>query len=121
MNQLEKDIEDEAVGLVWQHLGIKGSKLVTPGDTSYPDRIFWIPGGRPLLIEFKRPGEEPEPKQAHTHDQLRKLGYDVQVHDHALDAFDAVIQAVKKTRLSRQGKKILKSAESICSVLIGKT
>lgn len=113
----ESKIERDAVDLVWKHLGIIGSKLVTPGDTGYPDRIFWIPGGRPLLIEFKRPGEEPEPKQEYIHGQLKQLGYQVEVHDNAIRAFSAVIEAVATTRLSKEGRQILARARSICAVL----
>jgi hypothetical protein len=113
----ESKIERDAVNLVWEHLGIVGSKLVTPGDTGYPDRIFWIPGGRPLLIEFKRPGEEPKPKQEYIHAQLKKLGYQVEVHDNAIRAFSAVIEAVATTRLPKEGRQILARARSICAVL----
>ena len=113
----ESKIERDAVDLVWKHLGIVGSKLVTPGDTGYPDRIFWLPGGKPLLIEFKRPGEEPEPKQEYIHAQLRKLGYQVEVHDNAIRAFQAIIEAVATTRLSKEGPEILARARGICAVL----
>lgn len=117
MRILESKIERDAVELVWRHLGIVGSKLVTPGDTGYPDRIFWLPAGKPLLIEFKKPGEEPEPKQEYIHDQLRKLGYIVEVHDNAVRAFQAVIQALESTRLPKESREILARARRICSVL----
>jgi hypothetical protein len=117
MRELESKIEQDTCDLVWKHLGIVGSKLVTPGDTGYPDRIFWLPGGKPLLIEFKRPGEEPEPKQEYIHAQLRKLGYQVEVHDNAIRAFQAVIEAVATARLSKEGREILARARGICAVL----
>ena len=113
----ESKIERDACRLVMQNLGIKGSKLVTPGDTGFPDRIFWIPGGRPLMIEFKRPGEEPSPKQEYIHGQLRQLGYKVEVHDNAIRAFQAVIDAVETTRLSEESRKILARARRVCAVL----
>lgn len=114
---VENDIEQEACDLVWQYLGIEGSKLKILGDTGYPDRIFWIPGGRPLLIEFKQPGEEPRAKQLHIHEQLRGLGYEVQVHDNAIDAFQAVIDSVDATRISKDGRKVLARARRRCVVL----
>lgn len=114
---LESQVENKACELVWKYLGIEGSKLNILGDTGYPDRIFWIPGGRPLLIEFKRPGEEPRPKQIHIHEQLRGLGYEVQVHDNAIDAFQAVIDAVDATRLPEDGRKVLARARRRCAVL----
>jgi hypothetical protein len=112
----ESKIEQDACDLVMKHLGIKGSKLVTPGDTGYPDRIFWIPGGRPLMIEFKRPGEAPSPKQEYIHGQLRQLGYQVEVHDNAIRAFQAGIDAVETTRLSEESRKILARARRICAL-----
>lgn len=86
MQILESRIERNAVRLIYEKLGIKGSKLRTPGDAGYPDRIFWIPGGRPLLVEFKRPREEPDPLQEIRHDELRDLGYNVVVCDNPVDA-----------------------------------
>lgn len=117
MSDVESKIEQHACELAWKHLGIIGSKLVTPGDTGYPDRIFWIPGGRPLLIEFKRPGEEPRPKQEYIQNQLRKLGYQVEVHDNAIRAFQSVINAVESSRLPKEGREILARARSICAIL----
>jgi len=117
MQKPESKIERKACELVKQHLGIIGSKLVVPGDTGFPDRIFWIPGGKPLLIEFKRPGEEPKPKQLHNHQQLRKLGYRVEVHDNELRALQAVIDAVETTQLPKEGREILARARSICALL----
>ena len=84
-NELEKDTENEVVSWAYTSLGITGSKLKIVGDDGYPDRLFWIPGGRPLLIEFKRPGEEPRPKQVYVHNMLRKLGYLVEVCDNVED------------------------------------
>lgn len=46
-----------------------------------PDRIFLVPGGRPIIIEFKKPGEEPERLQAYWMEQFRKLDYDVRWTD----------------------------------------
>ena len=54
-------------------LGVPSIKLNLKGNRGWPDREFWIPGGRPLLIEFKLPGEEPDPLQAHRHDTLLTL------------------------------------------------
>ena len=113
MHDLEGKIEQRAVDLIWKHLGIEGSKLNIRSDTGYPDRIFWIPGGRPLLIEFKRPGEEPEPKQIHIHNKLRQLGYNVEVHDDALEAFKSVVDHVRRSTLTKSQKKVVERALSI--------
>ena len=43
-----------------------------------PDRTFWVPGGRPLVPEFKRPDDkgEPSPAQIWHMKKLREIGYD---------------------------------------------
>ena len=43
-----------------------------------PDRTFWVPGGRPLVPEFKRPDGkgEPSPAQIWHMKKLREMGYD---------------------------------------------
>lgn len=74
---------------------IPATKLQGPGNRSQPDYIFWIPGGAPLLIEFKRPGTTPTPLQTHTYEQYMKLGYDVQVHDTKESAIQALKYRIK--------------------------
>lgn len=117
MRELESKIEREAVRLVYKHLGITGSKLIVVGSTGYPDRIFWVPGGKPLLIEFKKIGGLVQPKQNYIHTQLRDLGYHVEVHNNALDAFQSVIKAVEASRLSKKGCEVLVRARSVCALL----
>ena len=102
MNTLESKIEKKACALILEYLGIHGSKLTTPGDTGYPDRIFWLPGGRPLLIEFKRPGELPSEKQLKVHKTLKSLGYLVEVCDDALDALMLVVEVLCECPLSEE-------------------
>lgn len=55
--------------------GVMHSKL--SGKTGFPDRAFWLPGGRPTIIEVKRLGEEPRKLQYHYLNLLNDLGYDV--------------------------------------------
>lgn len=113
----ETKIENDAVELIWQWLGIIGIKLKAVGNNGYPDRLFWIPGGKPLLIEFKQPGEVPEPLQQQRIDELKQLGYEVQVHDNAIDAFEATINLLATTRLPKAGREILARARRRCAVL----
>lgn len=103
MRVLESGIEGKACREVWKKLGVYGLKLHVVGQRGYPDRVFLIPGGRPLLIEFKRPGEVPRDLQAHIHKRLRKLGYQVEVHDDWRDAFEAVKQAVEAAQVPKEG------------------
>lgn len=77
--------------------GVASLKLEPPkgSETGWPDRMFFIAGGRPFLLEFKEVGYEPEPKQVYIHDMLEKLGYDVAWTDNeeaALEAIEARVQ-----------------------------
>lgn len=114
---LEKKIEHSAKNLAFDNLGVISSKLVTPGETGFPDQIFWLPGGKPFLIEFKRPGEEPTPKQLYIHRQLQILGYQVETHDDQINAFESIIGALEATQLSKEGYEILARARRLCAVL----
>ena len=77
---LEKTIEAAVLRWTRGH-GITDTKMNTMGRASWPDRCFWLPGGSPVLIEFKRLGERPTPAQDAIHQLLRGLGYVVEVHD----------------------------------------
>lgn len=96
---LEKHIERRCCARVLDELGVVSVKLVTPGSTGYPDKMFLIPGGKPLLIEFKAPGESPGPKQLHIHARLKQLGYHVEVHDDEEAAFQSVQRALLESGL----------------------
>ena len=72
-------------------IGIPSTKLQTRSDTAWPDRAFWIPGGRPLITEFKLPGEVPREKQEYKIDILRRLDYDVLT----VDDYETVMRAIR--------------------------
>lgn len=38
-------------------------KFTSPGHLGVPDRLFILPGGKVIFIEFKAPGKEPTPAQ----------------------------------------------------------
>lgn len=114
--RIEAKIEQEACDLVLNRLGIESSKLSTPGDTGIMDRIFWMPGGRPFLIEFKDPEGVWSPKQKYHYHRLIKLGYDVEVHDSSVRAFAAVCRAVDPAHLSKEGRAVLAEARVRWSV-----
>jgi hypothetical protein len=89
MHVLESTIE--AAVLRWaRQVGLMVTKLQGIGNRSWPDRIFWIPGGRPFLIEFKRPGGRLSELQAITISNLKAAGYDVEVHDDKTKAISAL-------------------------------
>lgn len=70
-------------------------KLNLQGRRGYPDQLYFIPGGKPFLIEFKAVGEEPRPLQAHIHQKLKEHGYDIEVHTEADAAIAAIRQRVE--------------------------
>ena len=52
----------------------------------FPDRIILMPKGRITFVELKRPGEVPTAIQSKVHNQLRALGFRVEV----LSSYDEV-------------------------------
>lgn len=102
----ESSIEEAACDKIEKELLITSLKLNVQGRTGWPDRIFFIPGGRPLLVEFKKPGEDPRPLQAHVIQGLNDLGYDVAVADNIDDALAAVCRALAAARLSASWRKV---------------
>ena len=116
----ETKIELQACDLIYGNLGVGSLKLNVKANTGYPDRVFWVPGGKPLFIEFKTPDGELSEKQKYHIDRLRKDGYSVEVCDNAIDALYAAIKAVEATSLSEEGRKILARARKKLSLLLQK-
>ena len=79
-------------------LGIRTIRMYFgPGiQTGWPDDMYLIPGGRPLFIEFKAPGNIPTPKQEEKIRILEEAGYDVTWCDNRADAKTAIIKAMEK-------------------------
>ncbi len=101
MLKLESSVETGACQRILDELGVESLKLNVRGKIGFPDRLFWLPGGRPLLIEFKRVGEEPRKIQTHIHKKLKKLGYMIEVHDDVESAFRAVQHALDATQVPK--------------------
>ncbi len=100
---LERTIEAAVVR--WAKAqGIESLKLNTMGRRSMPDRLFWLNGGRPLLIEFKRPGKRPTKLQAYTMKKLKGLGYAVVWCDSAEEAIEYIYAMDAKTKASSRRK-----------------
>lgn len=93
MKKLERTIE--AAVLRWaKKQKLEHLKLNTMGRRSMPDRLFWVPGGKPVLIELKRPGFEPTKLQMNTMKKLKGLGYDVIWTDSAETAIEYLRRAM---------------------------
>lgn len=75
--RLEASIESSAVTAVYKSYGVVGLKFTPKSKTGYPDRLFLLPHGRAVFMEFKRPGEDLRALQDHRCDELEKLGFDV--------------------------------------------
>jgi hypothetical protein len=73
--QIEKKLGDAV-----KKRGGQSIKLLST-TSGLPDRLCLLPGGRPIFIELKAPGKKATPKQAYIHDQLRALGFQVEVVD----------------------------------------
>lgn len=70
------------------------------------DRWFLLPGGRPFIIEFKRKDKKPSKLQEHEINELKRLGYDIEVHECAEEAIAAIKKRVEATRLHEKSNKI---------------
>jgi len=77
---LEKKIE-ERLRKKAKEVGGLAAKWVSPSMSGVPDRIVFLPGGKIIFVELKRPGEKPTPLQNRIIEILRGLGADVRVVD----------------------------------------
>lgn len=75
-------------------LGLHVVKVQQTSENGWPDLFIAIPGGKPLLLEMKKPGEKPTKLQLEIHDQLRKIGYNVQWADCAVNGKKLVDDAM---------------------------
>lgn len=98
MGILESQVQRRVVAWATVH-GILNIKLNGEGHPGWPDYVFWLAGGRPLLIEFKRPGGKPRPLQLLVHEQLRKRGYRVEVCDSATAGIRLLAEAMDAPQL----------------------
>lgn len=86
---LEKDIERPVVKHARER-GVEVIKLNLMGQIGWPDRQFFGPDRRLLLIEFKKPGEEASEYQAGIHERLRKRGHTVYVIDNVAEGIELI-------------------------------
>lgn len=56
-------------------------KMLSQFINGLPDRLYLIPGGHALFIEFKSTGKKPTKIQEHIIDRIRKVGFTVMVVD----------------------------------------
>ncbi len=80
---LEKNIEAKVSAHCTEE-GILQQKLL--GQKGCNDRIYFLPWGGTVLIEFKKPGGKTTRLQKHTHTQLQDSGHHVYICKNADDA-----------------------------------
>ena len=100
MPKLESYIENEVRFrlLLWakEHgRQLEVIKLKAAGSKGLPDRLLLWDGGGVLFVEFKQPGKKPTKYQLHIHDTLRRLGFEVQVHDNIAIAVEQITAKIQ--------------------------
>ena len=73
---LEKSVEKKCCDYAAAK-GVPNDKFVTPGKRGASDRIFWLVGGRPWVVEFKRPSGTTSKHQQLFAAKLKSLKYRV--------------------------------------------
>lgn len=85
---LESKIEQDTVRWAESRF-ILHLKINVRGRRGWPDHLF-VYNGRCMFIEFKQPGEKPEPLQEYIINQLRSRRIPVEVHTTTGEACDAL-------------------------------
>src|SRR5580700_822700 len=103
MSQLESSIERRVKQWADAH-GILNCKFTPVGTRGYPDRMFFVPGGFPLLLEFKKEGETPTKLQAYIIGKLKENGYDARWTDNSETAIGWLREALDTAKRAAQGR-----------------
>jgi hypothetical protein len=75
---LESKLEAKFFSLI--RSALKGIAVkVAPIEAGVPDRYVLLPGGRIVLVELKREGEDPSPIQREWHKKAARVGTEVVV------------------------------------------
>lgn len=100
-----------------QGLGIPVLKVNPLWAAGWPDRVFFVPGGRPLIIEFKRADDgKLRKKQKEIIGKLEKLDYEVYTVD-TVEEGKALVRARLEThRLHEAGDEVGAGASKLRTV-----
>ena len=71
--QLRRNVETKQLG--------RCLKFVSPGVSGVPDRILFLPNGKTLLVEVKRPGETLRALQQKQKKLFERFGHEVFILD----------------------------------------
>lgn len=89
-----REDEVELTVVAWaENNGWVARKVQYIGRSGCPDHVF-VGYGRTIWIEFKRPGEAPNPQQVREHRRFRAGGVTVFVIDNARDGVDVLLRAM---------------------------
>ena len=88
---LEREVERHLVERVRAAGGL-AFKWVSPANAGVPDRVCFLPGGRVVFVELKRPGGQLRPLQERVIGMLMRLGAEVHVVD-SKEGVDEVLAA----------------------------
>lgn len=91
MSKLEVEIEDRYVEEC-SKIGVKAEKFKRQGKKGGADRIVFIPKGKTIFIEFKRPGGEASPHQIEFLDMMDSLGFPCYI----LDSWEEALKITKR-------------------------
>ena len=93
---LESGVERKAVKLIKRRWPESKTLKIRPfADRGWPDRIFFLPKGVTVLIEFKRPGKTPRKNQHRKLKDLKELDHYAYWTDSAEEAFKFCLRAAK--------------------------
>lgn len=97
----EKVFERELSKFVEERGGM-AVKLLSQFIKGLPDRMFLLPGGVVVFVEFKSAGKRPTKIQSYIHTKIRARGFDVYVVD-SVETFEIAKEYVNEITLLRYG------------------
>lgn len=92
--ELSKFVEDR---------GGMAIKLLSQFIKGLPDRMFLLPGGVVVFVEFKSTGKKPTKIQSYIHAKIRARGFDVYVVD-SVETFEIAKDYINEITLLRYGR-----------------
>lgn len=98
-----------------RRLGGLCPKFTSPGMDGMPDRLILMPEGKMVFCELKAPGERPRPLQEHRHEQLRSLGFEVEIVD-SPEQIEALLERMTETITGTRRKKTTRETEAAGSM-----
>lgn len=107
----EAPCENAVVSWAKKH-GIHVRKMNGLGFNHWPDRMFCVPGGKPVFIEFKKPGLRDKPRMGQTvmqndlREELIAYGYQCHVIDDRNDGIAILRAALEAGYIPEKGREI---------------